>query len=161
MPSNQNPVYTDDTLKGDGTVEDPLSVAGGGGSAPAGADGDFQFKLDATHFGNSNDIFPGGTATLDPGSGTITIASAGSIFISSSSENLILAGSSLGINSGFANFNTTIGFNGTGSTLLQGSNIQAPNLPVFANNAAALLGGLIVGSLYRTGADPDPICVVH
>lgn len=35
------------------------------------------------------------------------------------------------------------------------------NLPVYANNAAAIAGGLTVGSFYRTGADPDPVCVVH
>lgn len=32
---------------------------------------------------------------------------------------------------------------------------------VFANNAAALAGGLTVGQLYRTGADPDVIATVH
>lgn len=34
-------------------------------------------------------------------------------------------------------------------------------VPVFANNAAAISGGLQVGDLYRTGANPDPVCVVH
>jgi len=34
-------------------------------------------------------------------------------------------------------------------------------LPIYANNAAALAGGLRAGSLYRTGADPDVVCVVH
>lgn len=34
-------------------------------------------------------------------------------------------------------------------------------LPVYANNAAALAGGLIAGDLYRTGSNPDTICVVH
>lgn len=37
----------------------------------------------------------------------------------------------------------------------------ANSLPVFANNAAALAGGLDVGYLYRTGGDPDVVCVVH
>ena len=35
------------------------------------------------------------------------------------------------------------------------------DLPIYANNAAALAGGLAVGDFYRTGANPDPICVVH
>jgi hypothetical protein len=35
------------------------------------------------------------------------------------------------------------------------------NLPVFANNAAAIAGGLTAGNLYRTGANPDPVCIVH
>jgi hypothetical protein len=34
-------------------------------------------------------------------------------------------------------------------------------LSVYANNAAAIAGGLIVGQIYRTGGDPDTICVVH
>jgi hypothetical protein len=38
---------------------------------------------------------------------------------------------------------------------------QLSNLPVYANNAAAITGGLKVGDLYRTGANPDPVCVVH
>jgi len=36
-----------------------------------------------------------------------------------------------------------------------------PNLSTYANNAAALAGGLVAGDLYRTNADPDIVCVVH
>lgn len=39
--------------------------------------------------------------------------------------------------------------------------IFATNLSAYANNAAAVAGGLAVGQLYRTGGDPDLICVVH
>lgn len=35
------------------------------------------------------------------------------------------------------------------------------NLPVFQNNAAALSEGLVPGDFYRTGTDPDLVCVVH
>lgn len=34
-------------------------------------------------------------------------------------------------------------------------------LPVYANNRAAVAAGLPVGSLYRTGTDPDQVCIVH
>ena len=34
-------------------------------------------------------------------------------------------------------------------------------LPIYADNAAALLGGLVAGDLYRTDSDPDVVCVVH
>ena len=34
------------------------------------------------------------------------------------------------------------------------------NLPAYANNAAALAGGLVAGDFYRTGGDPDVVCVV-
>jgi hypothetical protein len=39
--------------------------------------------------------------------------------------------------------------------------ISGGGLPVFANNAAAIAGGLTTGRFYRTGTDPDPVCVVH
>jgi hypothetical protein len=41
------------------------------------------------------------------------------------------------------------------------STLHVVGLPIYANNAAALLGGLTAGAFYRTGADPDPVCVVH
>jgi len=41
------------------------------------------------------------------------------------------------------------------------SKIDVVGLPVYANNAAALAGGLVAGSFYRTGGDPDSVCVVH
>jgi hypothetical protein len=39
--------------------------------------------------------------------------------------------------------------------------IKPSILPAFANNAAALLGGLVAGQPYRTGGDPDLVAVVH
>lgn len=39
--------------------------------------------------------------------------------------------------------------------------VNFSQLPVHANNAAAIAGGLVAGDLYRTGGDPDPVCVVH
>lgn len=39
--------------------------------------------------------------------------------------------------------------------------LHVVGLPVFANNAAAIAGGLTPGAFYRTGGDPDPVCVVH
>jgi len=34
-------------------------------------------------------------------------------------------------------------------------------LSAYGNNAAAVAGGLVAGDLYRTGGDPDLVCVVH
>ena len=34
-------------------------------------------------------------------------------------------------------------------------------VPVYANNEAAITSGLSPGSFYRTGANPDPLCIVH
>jgi len=41
------------------------------------------------------------------------------------------------------------------------SALHVVGLPVYANNAAAVAGGLTAGAFYRTGGDPDPVCVVH
>lgn len=47
----------------------------------------------------------------------------------------------------------------TAKAVLKTANFST--IPVFANNAAAISGGLAAGDIYRTGADPDPIFVVH
>jgi len=44
---------------------------------------------------------------------------------------------------------------------LKADRIVAEGLRVYATNAAAITGGLTVGSLYRNGADPDHVCIVH
>ena len=54
-------------------------------------------------------------------------------------------------------FNGNVGIGTTAPTSI----LQVVGLPVYANNAAAISGGLTVGAFYRTGADPDPVCVVH
>jgi len=41
------------------------------------------------------------------------------------------------------------------------SKLQVVGLLVYANNAAAIAGGLTAGAFYRTGGDPDQVCVVH
>lgn len=42
-----------------------------------------------------------------------------------------------------------------------GLQILLAKIPAFANNAAAAAGGLTAGAFYRTGADPDVLCIVH
>jgi hypothetical protein len=54
----------------------------------------------------------------------------------------------------------TTGYVGIGTTTPK-SPLHVMNYPVYANNAAALAGGLTAGAHYRTGVDPDPVCVVH
>jgi len=34
-------------------------------------------------------------------------------------------------------------------------------IPVYANNAAAIAGGLVAGQVYRTNGNPDALCIVH
>ena len=49
--------------------------------------------------------------------------------------------------------------------MTDGSEMWAPikiwGLSTYANNAAAIAGGLEVGDIYSTGGDPDSICIVH
>lgn len=46
------------------------------------------------------------------------------------------------------------------STIVYG-NFGVSGLSVYANNAAAVAGGLTAGQFYRNNADPDHVCVVH
>jgi hypothetical protein len=46
-------------------------------------------------------------------------------------------------------------------TVTPHSPLAVTGLPVYASNAAAITGGLAAGDFYRTGGDPDPVCVVH
>lgn len=66
-------------------------------------------------------------------------------------------------NSGRINFATMNA--GTISTKLAIMNnsirLALANVPVYANNAAAITGGLLEGDLYRIGGDPDHLCIVH
>jgi hypothetical protein len=39
--------------------------------------------------------------------------------------------------------------------------LAVTGLTVYANNAAAITGGLAAGDFYRTGSDPDMVAVVH
>lgn len=41
------------------------------------------------------------------------------------------------------------------------SKLHVVGIPVYTTNAAAITGGLTAGAFYRTGADPDVLCVVH
>ena len=48
---------------------------------------------------------------------------------------------------------------------INAGNVQLSYLPSYANNAAALSGGLVAGDLYRlsggSAVDPEPIYIVH
>lgn len=57
--------------------------------------------------------------------------------------------------------NTSPGGSGGSGTVVVRYIYQSIDTPIFANNAAAIAGSLVLGQLYRTGADPDLLCVVH
>lgn len=50
---------------------------------------------------------------------------------------------------------------GEDGKLFEAPPLQVKGLLTFANNAAAIAGGLVVGDFYRDNADPDKVCVVH
>jgi hypothetical protein len=39
--------------------------------------------------------------------------------------------------------------------------IALDQVPIYANNAAAIADGKVPGNLYRNGANPDHVCIVH
>jgi hypothetical protein len=55
---------------------------------------------------------------------------------------------------------TSAGNVGIGTTT-PNSKLAVSGLPVYADNASAITGGLVAGDFYRTGGDPDLVCVVH
>jgi hypothetical protein len=88
----------------------------------------------------------------------------------SSTGTLNLGGNSAG--TGMVGFNTNASITPYAMVVAAGGNvgigINAPTAPlhvvglaVYANNAAAITGGLTAGAFYRTGTDPDTVCVVH
>ena len=158
MPANQNPVFTDgDTIQGDGTVQNPLEAIGGGGS-PGGSAGDVQFNNGAGGFTNADGVDAGATCGFDSGDNFFSILFPGGIAIESGeieveSSNLLLNVTTTG--------NSTVGNAGGGSWKNQSPNISLTQLQTFANNAAAVAGGLAVNQLYRDGGDPEHVCIVH
>ena len=150
MAENQNPVFTDDSLTGDGTVESPLAVAGGGGGGSVGAKGVVQLSDGSGGFEQPSD--ESSDNELQFNGAQIALVSA-SIFIQCP------PGGTAAICSQFASGDLTLG-NSANDILLKGSRLNISNVQTFANNAAALAGGLVSGDVYKNGADPDVRCIV-
>lgn len=108
-----------------------------------------------------------GGATANQTSGTSVYLGRDTKASASGNANEIVIGYNT---TGSGSNSVTLGSTAVTKTILQGSvgvgvtptsPMQVPGLPVYANNAAAVTGGLTVGAFYRTGADPDQVCVVH
>lgn len=198
MPENQNPVFTDESLSGDGTEENPLSVAASGSITEIESTDDSIEVTDGT--GPVVDLSVNGPAvdatlgdncvlvvvdnSVSPpklrrmvgwnwaGNGTgynalvvVPFAGGGGVAIFENQSGGIIFQCGAGAGAGTGAGTWTLSQNG--DMRLAGTHINFSDgagtvtLQIFANNAAALLGGLNVGDLYRTGADPDVVCIVH
>ena len=88
-------------------------------------------------------------ATDIPGGSTVTFTDTGSLPWADSTTVTPTSGTACGVKTGGDRAIRMTGVTNLGT------------VPSHANNAAALAGGLIAGDVYRTGADPDALCIVH
>lgn len=189
MAENQNPVFTDNsTILGDGTEENPLASASAGGGITEITSVDDSIEItDPT--GPTTDLSVNApTAVAD---GTLVVSDFGSpgklklpsaqyqilnngaggariqAVQNTGGELMLLENTSggpilnLGAGAGGGSGSGTFVVSQNGSMRSSGPNINFSALQIFADNAAAIAGGLNQWDLYRTGADPDFVCIVH
>jgi hypothetical protein len=138
----------------------------------------------------TNSVVAGAGTVCGSGSGQIVVG-AGAGSIASSGVNNIVLGAAAGISLTLGANNTFLGPSAGASTTTGSNNTCVGNgsatssvgvsneitlgnssitrvrfathtaLPAYVDNAAAVLGGLIPGMLYRTGGDPDLVAIVH
>jgi hypothetical protein len=144
------------SLTGPGATATPGKLTQAGGlevDDPAG-DG---FTVNTTGGVSITQTGAAGTAIVDTGPTGISINATGQVIIQShTGPTSISDASATGL---------SLNESGTGPILLNvftgGLVITLFGVPVFANNAAAIGGGLTAGAVYRTGLDPDTLCIVH
>ncbi|HWH59347.1 MAG TPA: hypothetical protein VN682_17085 [Terriglobales bacterium] len=150
-----------------------------GGGSSVGISGDAQFSKGDGSFGNADSVASGCTVNLDTniGSGlSITIVNGGVTITQDLDFGVVAAAASFECTSGNLQFTADTGdieFQATAGNIrfeadgaasqiqLNAPHANFPRLQIFANNAAAIAGGLSQWDLYRTGADPDVVCIVH
>lgn len=100
------------------------------------------------------------TSAINGGGFALTNVSAATVTGVITNSHINSASSNMLIDTGSNAFDIQFG---AGNVVVKhtGTSLSVAGLPVYANNAAAVSGGLSVGDLYRTGANPDPVCVVH
>jgi hypothetical protein len=120
----------------DGTI----SLTSAGSSISATAQGDITFR---SQVGNANFNAGEGNFVVLANAGTFEVLNGNMVFDATNNPSNITLQA------------------GAAKIALSATHVNIPGLQVFANNAAAISGGLSTGDLYRTGANPDPVCVVH
>lgn len=118
---------------------------------------------------NSSDIHAAGNISFESDQGDISFTASTGRFNANGAGATFTATSGEGI--GFdttaspdpssINFSSNAAINMIALTYRLVDSNNNVGLQVFANNAAAISGGLFPGNLYRNGADPDVVCIVH
>jgi hypothetical protein len=146
-----------------------------GGGMPGGTTGAIQFNS-GTGFTNANGISAGSTALISS-EGNFIVQSVGHFsFISTGNTMSLEAAQDIDISSDGGNIsldaNETAQITAeNGGVSLTASNgfiaftslsysFDLGGVQAFANNAAAIAGGLSAGNIYRTSADPSVLCIV-
>ena len=102
------------------------------------------------------DTTAAGITIHEHGSGNVSIING------ASAVQLTPTAVSMGANNGSVAVDSTGKVNlAPASTGTKAVNISLANVQIFANNAAAITGGLVAGDLYRSGTDPDGLFIVH
>jgi hypothetical protein len=158
----------------------------GGGSGSIGLQGDLQLATGAGAFTNAAGVFSGNTLRMSHTTGELQVIANAAITLSATADTstctisagsggtsvtttgpLAFEGSDVEFTSdiGSITFISAVGLSFTAPTFLSldspDYNLALHGVLIFANNAAAITGGLSQGDLYRTGADPDVLCIVH
>lgn len=126
-------------------------------ASPGGVTGDLQFNNNGA-LGNADDVSPGDSASLV--SGTFNV-SAGVEVVLFCNGTFIAVDNTSSVSLTAPDPGGQVAISGASIFFQASGHYNFNGLQVFANNAAAIAGGLVAGDLYRTGANPDPVCVVH
>jgi hypothetical protein len=116
-----------------------------------------------------NNMFPPGTAFvkifayLNIGSGSGNVTNISAIWFSEVAAQNLLDIRPYDSSLDRVDFWTIKSFDGTKILAVDTLNkrLTFGNVPIHANNAAAVAAGLTVGQLYRTNSNPDYLCIVH
>lgn len=158
----------DYTLTVSGVTSGPyvVSVGGGNGGAFCALTGGTSCVMTGSIVGNlnftsSSDSFTGAFAAIDATENWIVSGLSSTLgdvvaFATADANAGVIASTLNGVLiKGFAN---RFRVDSTGFYYETGN--SAPGIPAYANNTAALAGGLTEGHIYRTGADPDQVAIV-
>ncbi len=114
--------------------------------------------INTTSFGAWRVISQGNEAGIRQyGDSSPTHAGEGEVYAGGMNEPLVFSTN----NTPRGRFSPSTGDFTVGADADLGSKMGVVGLPIYKNNAAALAGGLSIGAFYRTGGDPDLVCVVH